>query len=142
MGVLAPGSAHARPSSQPPISTSGNFRRTCLQSHLQTSPPSPQKSYLKFQNPRTIFENPLPCPPTCVIARIFVVVGILIILLVRSPCKTSEPYDNPFYETIQSIYITCLFKNIKKNMIKHFTKHPIKLTDPQFLNIFTQVKLL
>ena len=25
MGVLAPGSAHARPSDQPPINTSGNF---------------------------------------------------------------------------------------------------------------------
>ena len=25
MGVLAPGSAHARPSAQPPIGTSGNF---------------------------------------------------------------------------------------------------------------------
>ena len=25
MGVLAPGSAHARPSAQPPIDTSGNF---------------------------------------------------------------------------------------------------------------------
>jgi hypothetical protein len=30
MGVLAPGSAHARPSAQPPINTSGNFWRTCL----------------------------------------------------------------------------------------------------------------
>jgi hypothetical protein len=27
-----------------------------LQSHLQTSPPTPQKSYLKFRNPRTTFE--------------------------------------------------------------------------------------
>ena len=43
MGVLAPGSAHTRPSAQPQINTSGNFWRTCLQSHLQTSPPAPQK---------------------------------------------------------------------------------------------------
>ena len=35
MGVLAPGSAHARPSARPPIDTSGNFQRTCLQSNLQ-----------------------------------------------------------------------------------------------------------
>ena len=35
MGVLAPGSAHARPSAQPPIDTSRNFWRTCLQSNLQ-----------------------------------------------------------------------------------------------------------
>jgi hypothetical protein len=40
MGVLAPRSAHARPSARPPIDTSGNFWHTCLQSHLQTSPPS------------------------------------------------------------------------------------------------------
>ena len=33
------------------------FRHTCLQSHLQTSPPTPQKSYPKFRNPRTTFEN-------------------------------------------------------------------------------------
>ena len=42
MGVLAPGSAHARPSA--------------LQSHIQTSPTTPQKSYPKFRNPRTTFE--------------------------------------------------------------------------------------
>ena len=30
MGVLAPGSAHVRPSAQPPIDTSGNFWRMCL----------------------------------------------------------------------------------------------------------------
>ena len=35
------GSAHARPSARP-------LQRTCLQSHLQTSPPTPQKSYSKF----------------------------------------------------------------------------------------------
>ena len=35
MGVLAPGSAHARPSAQPPMDTSGYFRRTCLQSNLK-----------------------------------------------------------------------------------------------------------
>ena len=29
----------------------------CLQSHLQTSPPTLQKSYQKFRNPRTTFEN-------------------------------------------------------------------------------------
>ena len=30
LGVLAPGSAHARPSAQPPINTSGNFWHMCL----------------------------------------------------------------------------------------------------------------
>ena len=33
-----------------------NFRHTCLQSHLQISPPTPQLSYPKFRNPRTTFE--------------------------------------------------------------------------------------
>jgi hypothetical protein len=32
-------------------------RVTCLQSDLQTSPPTPQKSHQKFLNPRTTFEN-------------------------------------------------------------------------------------
>ena len=32
------------------------FRRTCLQSHFQTSPPTPQKSYPKFRKHRTTFE--------------------------------------------------------------------------------------
>ena len=31
-----------------------NFRRTCLQSRLQASPPTPPKSYLKFRNHRKI----------------------------------------------------------------------------------------
>ena len=39
MGVHAPGSAHARPSTRPPINMSGNFQGMCLQSHLQTSQP-------------------------------------------------------------------------------------------------------
>ena len=54
MGLLAPGSAHARPSLQPPIAEI--FRHMCLQSHLQTSPPTTQKSYPKFRNPRKTFE--------------------------------------------------------------------------------------
>ena len=35
MGVLAPGSAHARPSAQPPIDTSGNFP-----AHMSAESPS------------------------------------------------------------------------------------------------------
>ena len=62
------------------------FWRRCLQSHLQTSPPTPQKSYLKFRNSRTTFQN----TPR--------LVGILIFLLLRSTCKISEPYDYPFWE--------------------------------------------
>ena len=48
MGALAPGSVHARPSAQAPIDTSRNFPA--------------QKSFPKFRNPRTTFENtPLFC---------------------------------------------------------------------------------
>ena len=37
-------------------STCGNTGgRMCLQSHLQTSPPTPKKAYAKFQNPRKTF---------------------------------------------------------------------------------------
>ena len=56
MGVFAPRLRTLDVSARSPIDTSGNFRRTCLQSHLQTSPPTPQKSYPKFRNPRTNFE--------------------------------------------------------------------------------------
>ena len=66
MGVLAPGSAHARPSAQPPTETSGN-----VLPHVSAKSPSNlgekfegdladtcgKKSYPNFQNPRTIFEK-------------------------------------------------------------------------------------
>jgi hypothetical protein len=39
--------------SRSPMNISVNVCRMCLQSHLQTSPPTPQKLYLKFQNPST-----------------------------------------------------------------------------------------
>ena len=39
------------------------FCHTCLQSILQTSPPTPQKSYTKFWNPRTTIENTPLFPP-------------------------------------------------------------------------------
>ena len=40
MGVLAPGSAHARPSAQPPSTLAEIFRHACLQSGIQTFPHS------------------------------------------------------------------------------------------------------
>jgi hypothetical protein len=56
MGVLAPVSAQRDTPLSPPSTSAEIFRRTCLQSHLQTSPPTPQKSYPKFRNPRTNFQ--------------------------------------------------------------------------------------
>ena len=37
--------------------------RLCLQSHLKTFPPTPQKSYAKFWNSRTPFQNTPLCTP-------------------------------------------------------------------------------
>ena len=68
MGVLAPGSAHTKPSAQPPIAMSVNFL-THVSAELQTSPPTTQKLYLKFQNPRTNFENTPLRPPKYSIVR-------------------------------------------------------------------------
>ena len=56
MGVLAPRLRTRDGPLVPPSTRAEIFRRTCLQSHLQTSLPTPQKSYLKFRNPRIYFE--------------------------------------------------------------------------------------
>ena len=55
-GSSIPGLRMQDPPLDPPSTWAKQFRRTCLQSHLQTSPPTPQKSYPKFRNPRTTFE--------------------------------------------------------------------------------------
>ena len=55
-GSSLPGLRMLDPPLGPPSTWVDIFWHTCLQSHLQTSPPTPQKSYPKFQNPRTNFE--------------------------------------------------------------------------------------
>jgi hypothetical protein len=58
--------------------------------------PTPQKS--------EPFENTPICPPKYSIVRgpdDFLLVGILIFLLLRSPCKIAKPYDNPSWENYQ-----------------------------------------
>ena len=55
-GSSLPGLRTRDPPLSPPSTWAEFFRHTCLQSHLPTSPPTPQKSYPKFQNPRTNFE--------------------------------------------------------------------------------------
>ena len=62
IGVLAHRLRTLDRSLVPPSTEAEIFRRTCLQSQLQTSPPTPQKSYPKFRNPRTTFENAPLCP--------------------------------------------------------------------------------
>ena len=56
MGVLAPGSAHARPSAHPPIDSSGNFPAHVSAESSSNISPTPQKSYPKSRNPMTTFE--------------------------------------------------------------------------------------
>ena len=53
MGVLAPVSAHAGPSAQTPIDVSEIFSAHVSAALSSNSPPTPQKSYLKFQNSTT-----------------------------------------------------------------------------------------
>ena len=70
MGVLAPGSAHSRPSAQPPIDPSGSFRSKCLGGGV---------NFLAISPPFFVTFTPK-------------------ILSLKAPCKISEPYDNPFLE--------------------------------------------
>ena len=60
---------------------------TCLQTDPKTSPPTPQPSFAKFQNPRTTFEK-----------NWMHKVGILLLF-----CKVSEHWDNfsNFYPKIK-----------------------------------------
>ena len=57
MGVLALSSVHARPQLGPPSTLANILKRKCLQSHPQTSLPTPHKSYPKFQNCTTSFSR-------------------------------------------------------------------------------------
>jgi hypothetical protein len=77
MGFLAPGSAHARPSAQPPIDVSGNFP-----AHV-----SAESLFLNF-----------PILGGRGVHRKKISIGILIFMLLWSPCKIWEPYDNSFLE--------------------------------------------
>ena len=66
------------------------FRHTCLQSHLQTSPPTPQKSYPKFRDPRTtfeIFKKKLKMPPQGAMGGLQICWGVHISFF----CKKKKP---------------------------------------------------
>jgi hypothetical protein len=104
MGVLAHRLRTLDRSLAPPSTRAEIFRRTCLQSQLSTPPLAPLKSYLKFGNPWTTFQNiPISAQKSQSAGgrggpQIFFLIGILIFLLLRSPCKITKPYDNPFWE--------------------------------------------
>ena len=49
--VLAPGSAHARPSTQPPIKTSGNFKAHLSANSLSNISPNCSEVITKFSEP-------------------------------------------------------------------------------------------
>ena len=94
------------------------FRYTWLQSHLQTSPPTPLKSYLKFGTLGQLLKIP-PFSNHSAGERggpnIFWGVGMLLFLWIRSPCNISESYDN-FWK-----YPTCPPKYVRVHitMIKY-----------------------
>ena len=41
----------------PPLTSAEIYRRMCLHSNLQISPPTPKNAYAKFQNPKTTLGN-------------------------------------------------------------------------------------
>jgi hypothetical protein len=79
----------------------GNFPVHMYAESTSNISPNPQKLYLKFQNPWTTFEKIPPCPPESVIVpvvgggpRFLLLTGILIFLLLVSPRKISESYND------------------------------------------------
>jgi hypothetical protein len=57
-GSSLPGLCTLDPLLGPPSTLAEFFWRMCLQSHLQTFPPTPQKSNPKFHNPRITLKIP------------------------------------------------------------------------------------
>ena len=80
MGVLALGSAHAGPSAQPAINTSGYLL-----------------VYISAEKPSTFSKKPKNRPQG---ARGWgselIFLPEFLLFLFRSPCKNLKPYDNPF----------------------------------------------
>ena len=96
MGVLAPRSVHARPSARPPIDTIGNFPAH-VSAVTFTNFPHPLRSNIRsFRTLGKVLKIFPLTPPIYDIAggrggpQLFYLIGILIFLLVRSPCKIWE----------------------------------------------------
>ena len=88
MGILTPGSVHARPSAQAPIDVSKNFQHTFLQSNLKISPRTFKKSSLMFRAP-SIAHFPL-CPP-----KIGSFELITFLLVLQGMPRTRGPFGGP-----------------------------------------------
>jgi hypothetical protein len=103
MGVLAPGSAHARPSADnfPEI-----FWPTYLQIQLQRSP-QPLRSHirsfatlgqlLKFSH-KKLFKKVKNAPSGGQRGSQNFFLPQFFFVCLKAPCKISDPYDNPFWE--------------------------------------------
>ena len=92
MGVLAPRLRMLDGPLSPPLALVEFSRRTCLQSCLQTSPPTPKKSYLKFQNCMTSLSGYIGLIGGYGVSLKIFPVGIFLLMLLWSQCKILEPY--------------------------------------------------
>ena len=112
MGVLAPGSAHARPSAQPPIDMSGNFQAPVSAELTSNISPNPSEviskvSGLSDKSFLEIFEISPFSGQNRVNWRgrgpsiFFPKIKIFQLLLLGSPCKNLEPYDKPFWDILE-----------------------------------------
>ena len=108
-GSSLPGLRTQDPPLSPPSTWAEIFRRMCLQSHLQTSPPLPQKTYPMFRTPmKTSSRFFLICPPKLGFfggdrggPPKFGFIGIIIFLLLGSPYTISEPYKKAFWDIFE-----------------------------------------
>ena len=112
MGVLAPGSAHARPSAQPPIDVSRNFPAPVSAELTSNISPNPSEviskvSGLSDKSFLEIFEISPFSGQNRVNwrgrghSRFFPQIEIFQLLLLGSPCKNLEPYDKPFCDILE-----------------------------------------
>ena len=86
-----------------------------------------RKNFLYFTtNQETAFQNIPPFSP----ARIFLLIGILIFLLLRSPCKKFKPWDNPFWGFEQRYQEQEIKKRKKINYLKKIPLAPMGVLAP------------